>query len=242
MGSISSHLKDAISFSWSMEILDSECACQGEELCACSHKHVGTKSQWSLLTVSCTWFSHWNLVCRSYTDSGILVKQISGVKSLKTPRFEPFPQCVPTAKWMQWDRALLQWAQSGRWADLGEYNVLPLACRAQWALTQALLSVKGPCQSPWQQTSRIPLDYWNIWTNLNINLRLLHNHFFPSEMERQGRWSDCSEKCDWAEAKIKRPHTSLHPSLGNWFSAVVLAPTHKCISLFPSSTLPQLSH
>ena len=44
-------------------------------------------------------------------------------------------------------------------------------------LTQALLSVKGPRQPRWQQTSRIPSDYRNIWTNLNINLRPRHNHF-----------------------------------------------------------------
>lgn len=80
---------------------------------------------------------------------------------------------------MHWDRALLQSAQCGWRAGLRGYNVLPLACRALRTLTQAVLSVKGPRQPSWQQTSRIPSDYRNIWTNLNINLRPRHNHFSP---------------------------------------------------------------
>ena len=57
----------------------------------CSHKHVGTKSQWSLRTalhlVLSLEFSH-----RTWA---FLVKQISGVKSLKTSRFEPIPSAQP---------------------------------------------------------------------------------------------------------------------------------------------------
>lgn len=94
--------------------------------------------------------------------------------------------------------------------------MLPLACRAQRTLTQALLSVKGPRQSSWQQTSRIPSDYRNIWTNLN--LRPCNNHFFPSEMEREQ--TSCAEKCRRSAAQIKRPNivVVLHLSLSDQFA------------------------
>lgn len=69
------------------------------------------------------------------------------------------------------------WLTGGPWW----VQALPLACRAQQALTQALLSIKVPRQPSWQQTSWIPSDYRNIWTNLHINLSPRLIHFFLSE-------------------------------------------------------------
>lgn len=62
-------------------------------------------------------------------------------------------------------------------------QVLPLACRAQRDLTQALLSIKVPRQSPWQQTSWIPSDYRNIWINLHINLSPRHSPLCKEQSE-----------------------------------------------------------
>lgn len=115
-----------------------------------------------------------------------------------------FSQCIPTSECTGTELSFSQLSVAdGR---LGGYNVLPLACWAQRALTQALLSVKGPRQSSWQHPSRIPSDYRNIWTNLNLRPR--NNYFFPSEMEREQ--SVCTEKCHWSEANIKRCNIVFH--------------------------------
>lgn len=61
-------------------------------------------------------------------------------------------------------RGLLESARCGGRAGLGWYNVLPFACRARRASAQAFLSVKDPRQS----SGQIPLDYRNIWTDLDL--------------------------------------------------------------------------
>lgn len=48
-----------------------------------------------LSSLPCAWFSHWNFVIDPTLIWAFLVKQISGVKSLKTPRSEHFPSAYP---------------------------------------------------------------------------------------------------------------------------------------------------
>lgn len=128
---------------------------------------------------------------RFYTNLGILVKQISGVKSLKTPRFESFPSVCPQPSECTGTELSFKWAQCGG-------RVSWVQCAAFGRLDTAGPDT-GPCQFSWQQTSWIPWDYRNIWTHLNINLRPYS--FFPIW---NGEQSDWTKKCLWSEAKLKR--------------------------------------
>lgn len=147
-----------------------------------------------LSSLLCTWVPHWNFVIDPTYILAFWSNKSVGLRVLKHQGLSIFPvhtHSQVSAPAQRSPSVSSVWQTGGS----GWYNVLPWACRAQRAL-----SVQGPRPSSWKQTSRIPLDYRHIWTNLNLRPR--NNYFFSSE--RRGSNQPAPQKCLWSEAKIKR--------------------------------------
>ncbi|KAK5850277.1 hypothetical protein PBY51_014540 [Eleginops maclovinus] len=85
----------------------------------------------------------------SYTNLSILVKQIIGVKSLKTQRSEP----EPAAKRASGTEPSFSWRRRAD-GPLGGAKCCPAGPE-----TGPPQCKEGPCQSSWQRTSPAPSDY-----------------------------------------------------------------------------------
>lgn len=160
---------------------------------------------------------------RSYTDLGILVKHISGVKSLKTPRFEPFPsvytqprECAGT------ELPFSEPSVADGWVLVGTI-FCPWHAWAQQVPTQALLSVKALVRPHGSRPAKFP----RIRETFGQTSILIYG--WSAIIFSPQKWSESNQTALWGWSEAKSRAFSLFSTTQ---SASLSLQHYLCSSLF----------